>query len=180
MNFLTLIWLFPIALALHEAEEWNILQWYERNFLELPPKTNPTIRTFLVFVSMLGFVWTGFAALWNNPKAAAWILMPYLAVSLQNTLQHIYWLYRFQQYPPGLLSSTLLLGPVVIILAGKALSSDLAPAWYIAALGALQIPGLVETIKADNRLSPNFHKIHNFSVWLADRILPKPMPRPNE
>jgi len=49
MSFLTAIWLLPIALALHEAEEWNILGWEQRNFVNLPAKTNASVRTFLVF-----------------------------------------------------------------------------------------------------------------------------------
>ncbi len=46
MSFLTAIWLLPVALLLHEAEEWNILRWEQRNFVNLPAKTNVSVRTF--------------------------------------------------------------------------------------------------------------------------------------
>jgi len=56
LDFLQVVWLLPIAFALHEAEEWWILGWYERNFVDLTAKTNTSIHTFLVFASMVGFV----------------------------------------------------------------------------------------------------------------------------
>ncbi len=37
IDFLTWLWLFTIAFALHELEEWNILNWYQRNYVDLPP-----------------------------------------------------------------------------------------------------------------------------------------------
>ena len=30
-DFLQVMWFFPVAYALHEAEEWNIMRWYARN-----------------------------------------------------------------------------------------------------------------------------------------------------
>jgi hypothetical protein len=29
LDFLEALWLFPLAVALHEAEEWNLVRWYE-------------------------------------------------------------------------------------------------------------------------------------------------------
>lgn len=28
LDFLTALWLFPVPVALHEFEEWNIVRWY--------------------------------------------------------------------------------------------------------------------------------------------------------
>jgi hypothetical protein len=56
IDFLTWLWLFVIAFALHEIEEWNILRWYHRNYVDLPPSTDKTVRVWIVFVILVGVV----------------------------------------------------------------------------------------------------------------------------
>ncbi|SRR6266567_7318237 len=88
MSFLTAIWLLPVALLLHEAEEWNILRWEQRNFVNLPAKTNAGVRTFLVFFTLFGFLWTALAA-----------------GAFLNALQHLFYTLYFRQYTPGVITS---------------------------------------------------------------------------
>ena len=104
MPFLTAIWLLPFALALHEAEEWNILRWERRNFVNLPAKTHASVRTFLVFFTLFGFLWTALAALPSNPKIAAFLFLPFAAGAFLNALQHLFYMMYFRQYAQGVIT----------------------------------------------------------------------------
>jgi hypothetical protein len=73
--FRRLVWLAPIALALHEAEEWNILRWYQEFWNNVGRLSNTTIRTWLVFNRLLGFAVTGVATRFRSPRATAWIIV---------------------------------------------------------------------------------------------------------
>lgn len=66
-DYSTSVWFLPVAYALHELEEWNILGWHQRNYIDLPPPTDRTIRTFLMFATVVGFVWTAVAAIPGRP-----------------------------------------------------------------------------------------------------------------
>ncbi len=69
-----LIWILPITWALHEIEEWNIISWYQRHFVNPPEITPLSLFTLLVFSTLMGFVWTFIASLFRNSKVTAWIL----------------------------------------------------------------------------------------------------------
>jgi hypothetical protein len=163
LDFLTLIWFFPVALALHELEEWNIINWYHNNFVDLPDKTQISTRFFLVFVSLLGFVWTGIAVLCGDATIAAYILFSLVAIVFLNCLQHIYWQFLFKAYAPGILSTVFLLLPVIGILVYRALAENLIPIWYVLLLFIVIVPGFVDTLRAGNTLTPQFLRIHRFS-----------------
>lgn len=111
MSYLTAIWLLPVAMALHEVEEWNILGWEQRNFANLPAKTNTSVRTFLVFLTLFGFLWTALAAWLNNPKIAAYMILALAAGAFLNTLQHLFYTMYFRQYAPGVITSVVLYLP---------------------------------------------------------------------
>jgi hypothetical protein len=164
------IWLFVFFFAIHEAEEWNILGWYQRFFVELPPKTNKSIRTFLVSASLVGFIWAGVASISGNPVIAAWIVMPFVALVMLNALQHVLWLFYFKAYGPGAASSILLLLPMCLVLSGMAVGHALIPWWY-AALWIVPVSiGLVQTYQSGNRLSSMFRLLDKVGRSLAQRF----------
>lgn len=166
-SFSALIWLFPLALALHEAEEWYIIGWYERNFVDLPPKTDASTRTFLVFMSLLGFVWTGLALLFPDPRAGAFLLSLLAMVVLLNALQHLYWLWAFRAYAPGVITSLLFLIPLMVHFGRVALEQALLPMWYVLVLLGLVLLGLVQTVRAGNRMTASFRAMSRFGRYLA-------------
>jgi hypothetical protein len=164
------VWLLAFFFAIHEAEEWNILGWYQRYFVELPPKTNKSIRTFLVFAALVGFVWAGAASIAGDPILAAWIMMPFTALVLLNALQHVFWLFYFRAFAPGVISSVVLLLPVCLLLGGIAVDQGLIPGWY-AAIWIVPISiGLVQTYRSGNRLSSMFRVLDRVGRSLARRI----------
>ena len=114
--FSVVVWLLPLAIALHELEEWNILSWYKRHFMDLPPKTDVSTRLFLIFVSLLGLVWTAVAGWPADPRWTAFLLSPLIGVALLNALQHVYWWGAFRAWAPGSITSLTLLLPVCLLL----------------------------------------------------------------
>jgi len=170
IGFLIWLWLFAIAFALHEVEEWNILSWYQRNYVDLPPSTNKAVRVWIVFVSLIGFVWCAVATLPGNPVLAAYVFLPATAVAMQNALQHIFWLFYFKQYAPGIITSMFCLIPLGIYLAVRALSDNLVPVWYVGILLLLIIPGLVQTVKAKNRMTRQIRAIHHIGIKLDELL----------
>lgn len=167
MPFLTAIWLLPVAVALHEAEEWNILGWYHRNFVNLPAKTHASIRTFLVFLTLLGFLWTALAALPNNPTIAAFVVLPFAAGAFLNALQHLFYTLYFRQYAPGVITSVVLYLPIVGYLTARAIEENLVPVAYVVVLVLLVIIGLIQTMKAGNTFTPAFRAISQVGMALA-------------
>ena len=169
-DFLTLLWLFPIAFALHEAEEWNIMTWYRRNYPDLPPATDRTARTWIVFVSLVGFAWIGIAVLPGSPSVAAFVALPAIAVAIQNALQHVYWLFFFRQYAPGVVTSLLLLIPIGGYVVARGLQQGLVPGWYVALWAVLIAPGLIQTVQAGDEMTSAMRAIHNWGIKLSKAI----------
>jgi len=167
MPFLTAIWLFPVALALHEAEEWNILGWQQRNFVNLPAKTHASVRTVLVFVILLGFLCTALAAWPNNLTIAAFVLFPFAAIGFLNALQHLFYTMYFRQYAPGVITSVVLLLPISGYLTARAIQENLVPLVYVVVLMLLVILGLIQTMNAGNTLIPAFRAISHFGMALS-------------
>lgn len=170
LDFLTVLWLFPVAFALHEAEEWNIMKWYHRNFTDLPPATDRSARTWIVFVSLVGFVWCAVAVLPGNPAVGAFVFLPAIAIGMQNALQHIYWLFDFRQYAPGVVTSVLLLIPIVFYITVRAVQQGFAPIWYVAIWSLLILPGLVQTVKASREMTSAVRAMHMMGIKLSMRI----------
>jgi hypothetical protein len=170
LGFLRVLWLFPIAFALHEAEEWNIMKWYHRNYADLPPATDRSARTWIVFISLVGFVWVGVAVLPDSPSVAAFVSLPAIALSIQNALQHIYWLFYFRQYAPGVVTSALLLIPIGGYIVAKAVQHGYAPVWYVAIWAVLIVPGLVQTVRAGNQMTSPMRAIHDLGIKLSKMI----------
>ncbi len=170
LDFLTILWLFPIAVAIHEFEEWNIVRWYEHNFVDLPQLADKGARAWIMFSSLVGFLWTGTAVLPRNPTVAAFVLLPAFGLMLQNALQHIYYLFYFRRYAPGIVTSILLLTPTIVYLVARAVQQGYVPIWYTILLAVLLIPNLVQTVRARNTMLPLFQSIHKFGAALAKRF----------
>jgi hypothetical protein len=170
LDFLSVLWLFPIAFALHEAEEWNIMKWYHRNYANLPPATDRGARTWIVFISLVGFAWIAVAVLPGSPSVAAFVSLPAIALAIQNALQHIYWLFYFKQYAPGVVTSVLLVIPIGGYIFARAVQQGYTPVWYVALWAVLVVPGLVQTVRAGNEMTPPIRAIHNLGIKLSEMI----------
>lgn len=170
IDFLVWLWVFVFVFAVHEVEEWNILKWYQRNYVDLPPSTNKATRAWIVFVILVGSVWCAVATLPGDPVIAAYVLLPAIAIVMQNAIRHVYWQYYFKQYAPGIITAILCLIPLGIFLFIIAVWHKLVPIWYVGILSLLIIPGLVQTVKAKNRMTPQIRAIHNLGIKLAELL----------
>ena len=91
------VWLLPLAWTLHEAEEWNILDWYHAYWVKVPEATPTEMRVGLAFMSLVGVGWTAFTLLPRKPKLTAFLLLPFFTLmAAGNAVQHIYWTVAFQ------------------------------------------------------------------------------------
>ena len=170
LDFLSVLWLFPIAFALHEAEEWNIMKWYRWNYTDLPPATDRSARMWIVFISLVGFVWIAIAVLPGSPSVAAFVSLPAIALAIQNALQHVYWLFYFRQYAPGVVTSALLVIPTSVYIVARAVQQGHIPVWYVATWAVLIVPGLVQTVRAGNEMTSPMRAIHDLGIKLSKMI----------
>ncbi|MBN1146020.1 MAG: HXXEE domain-containing protein [Anaerolineales bacterium] len=170
IDFLAWLWIFVGAFALHELEEWNILHWYQRNYTDLPPSSHKAVRLWIIFVILIGVAWCAAATIPGNPVFAAYVFLPAIAVVMQNALQHIYWLIFFRQYAPGIITAAFCLIPLGIYIANRAVQENLAPIWYVGILILLIIPGLVQTVKAKNKMTKPIRAIHHIGIRLSELL----------
>jgi hypothetical protein len=169
IGFKQIIWAVPTILLLHELEEWNIKKWHEKYFTNFPHETNLSLRMWLLFLSLIGFVWTTIAFLIpNNTISAIWMYL-LIDFTLFNGLQHLGGLFKFKQFHnPGSFFAVLCGIPADIYITYRILIENLIPVWGIIVLLALIIPGIIETVKAGNKMSKIIYLASAFGIKLAD------------
>jgi hypothetical protein len=171
INFLNTVWLFFLVFVLHEIEEWNIDQFERRNFVGLPPAaTDRSARMWIAFISLVGLIWCAVAILPGNSTIGAWIILPAIALMVQNALQHVYWSFYFRQYSPGVITAALLLIPLGCYIIVRAVGQGYVPIGYAAVCAVLIVIGSAQTIKAGNKMTPLVRAINNIGIVLSDRI----------
>lgn len=171
LDFLSMLWLFLLAFIIHEIEEWNITDFERRHYVELPAiVTKRNARMWIKFICVVGIVWCTAATLPGNPKLAAYVFLPAISLAFGNALQHVYWTLHFRQYAPGVISAVLLLIPISCYLFLRAVKLGYAPLWYAVVLAALIVPGLVNTVRAGNEMTPPLRAIYKLGNWLSANL----------
>jgi Protein of unknown function with HXXEE motif len=170
IDLLTWLWVFVVIFAIHELEEWNILSWYRRNYVDLPPSTDKATRVWIIFIILVALAWCAAGTLPGNPALAAYVLLPAVAIAVQNAIQHVYWQLYFKQYAPGIITAIFGLIPIGICLFAGAVWQGLVPIWYAGVLVILIVPGLVQTVKAKNMMTPQIRAIHHLGIKLAELL----------
>jgi hypothetical protein len=92
------------------------------------------------------------------------------AITFTNALQHVYWLFYFKQYAPGVVTSVLLLIPFISYLAIRSVQQQVVPLWYVLAWLIFIALGLIQTIKAGNTMTPSIRAVHKVGESLAKRF----------
>jgi len=166
-----LVWLLPLAFALHELEEWNIIEWYQRYWSNVDPDlfTRRNSWTWLAFASALGFVWTFVATRFRNEKIVLHtVLLFFVVVVFGHTLAHIYWQFSLETYAPGVVTSALFVIPSTLWIAYRAIHERLVWLPYVVILFLLCIPQFVGAIRIGNRVPDGGIPFLVFASWLAD------------
>lgn len=171
LDFITALWLFMLMFILHELEEWNIVRWYYRHYVDLPPITARSTRTWILFIIAVGILWCLLATLPSDPSFAAYVLFPAIAITLQNALQHLWWQFSFEGYAPGIVTALLLLIPAGCGLTIWIIREDYAAPWYILLCFLVMLPGLTQTVRAGNRMTTFIRGINLLGIRLA-KLLP--------
>ena len=133
-----MLWLLAISFALHEAEEWNLVAWERAHFTPPPQFDDLAARTLLVLFALLASSFTALALRFLSPRGALLALLPlFVTLVLGNALTHVFWLFWFQGYAPGVVTSALLLAPLALCLVHRVLKERLAPRAWVFTLLAL-------------------------------------------
>ena len=138
----SLLWLLGVSFALHEAEEWNLVSWEHAHFTPPPEFNNLALRTLLVVFAFLGLSFTALCIrLLSLQGALLALLTLFVAVVLGNAFTHIFWLFYFGAYAPGVVTSALLLVPLTLYLVCRVQQERLVPRaylWVLLGLAVLQ------------------------------------------
>jgi hypothetical protein len=166
MTITFLYWSIPIILTFHELEEWNILKWYKRHFIDPPPSDNLAVRTWILFCSFIGYLWTYLSILMPNNHVTAFFMGLLILITVQNAIQHIYWQFLFHAYSPGIIFSTIGLVTGVYVIY-KETNEGYLPLWVDFILLIALIPTTIQTIRAKNTMTKSVQNVHHFGIKLA-------------
>jgi Protein of unknown function with HXXEE motif len=159
LPFRQVVWLLPIAISIHEIEELasNVDAWTRRYFID--PGFFGQIDWEVLSIG-LGFVitqvWlvTVIARIPRNPRLVAFLVLPlFVILGLANALEHIFWLFYFRAYSPGIISAVCLIIPAVVFVVFKAVRERLVPWWCVAILVVPMLRNVYETVRAGNHLT---------------------------
>ena len=165
-----LVWLLPLAFALHELEEWNILEWYQQYWTNINPElmTRRTVWTHLVWSSLFGFGWTFFATRFRRSKITLHIVLVYFTVvAFGHTFAHIYWLFDLGAYAPGIVTAAFLIIPITVYVFHRALEEKLVSGWYVALLVAISLRLPISGVRLNYRLPDEGLGMYRFASQLA-------------
>ena len=167
MNLKTIMWIVPIIFFIHEMEEWNILDWYHSTYVTPPPSTKLSCRLWLWAISIWGFLMTTIAYVIPNKSISAMVLLFLIVFTTFNGLQHIYWMFAFRKYAPGVIGSSMGIVAGDIITAGILAQHWFSPI-YVIGLYLITIPYIIQTIRAKNTLLKTFYRLHILTVKIAN------------
>jgi hypothetical protein len=131
MNFLSLMWLFPIVITLHNTEEAIWLPgWSKRAVLWHSPVTPGSFRFTVAVLTVLAFAVTGMSASSGKQTVWTYLIFGYMAAVLANVLiPHIALTVALRSYMPGVATAVLLNLPVLSLLMVLALMEGYVSGW---------------------------------------------------
>ncbi len=156
--FNKLIWLIPIVYLFHELEEWYIFEWWSNVFPDSPPLPVFAGRVWLLASSILGFILIASFSYFKNPKTVAISSLILASLPFGNGLQHLYWLFYFNCYAPGVIFASFIGIPITIYLIYRAISEKLIKKRFVLILSIYPIYVFIEVVMAGNQV-PNSMKI---------------------
>ena len=159
MNFQHLLWLFPIVVTLHNAEEAIWLPgWSKRAVLWHSPVSPGSFRFVVTVLTVLAFAFTWLSA--ESGKQTVWTYLAFgcMVVTLANVLiPHVALTVALRSYMPGVATGVVLNLPVLSLLVVMALKEGYVSGWKaaeysagVAGLLLLFIPALFKSGKALN------------------------------
>ena len=165
--FRRVVWLLPLALCLHELEEWNVRAW-EVTFFENPPVASDTaLRIVLVLISASGVLWTWVACSLPTVRATAIAtLFGFGIVTVGNSLQHLYWQTLSDGYAPGAFTSAIVCLPAMALVLWSAIRNRLIGTRHLAALSCMWLLMLVGIVQIGREMPSQIQALHRVGMQL--------------
>lgn len=168
MDPIDFIWAIPIFFGLHELEEWNILNWYKKYYVNLPGSTHFSIHLHIVFFCAAGFLLTYVAFQFRQTFLFSLIISFLSGFILYNTFQHIVWTFQLKTYSPGLASAIIAL-LVIVIVNIILIRNDMIQAPYYALI-LLFIKPAINTLRIKNEMTPEIRRVHIFFMNMENLL----------
>ena len=111
------LWLLPLGFALHELEEWRILDWYARYWTGLEPShmRPEVVHAFLLGSIAAYAVWAFIATRFASARVSAHLLLvPFVLIIYGHAFFHVGWAIVYGACDPGALTALLVLPPLAI------------------------------------------------------------------
>ena len=172
MDPINIIWALPIFFSIHEIEEWNILDWYKKYYINMPGSTEFSIHLHIIFFCALGFLLTFLAYLFHETFLFSLIISFLSGFILLNTFQHIFWTIQLKTYSPGLVTAIIFLC-VSIFVNIVLLRNNMIQKPYYAILFLIIIPA-INTLKIKNEMTPEIRRVHIFFIKIENFLKNKP------
>ncbi len=143
MDFGNLEWLFPVVIALHNAEEaiwfpaWSLGagRWY-------PPVAPRLVRFGVTVLTVLAFVVTWLSARSGRQTVWTYLAFGYMVAMLANVIPHIAASVATRSYTPGVVTAVVLNLPLLSLLVILALRNGYVSGWMAVAY-SVAVPGLL-------------------------------------
>ena len=169
--FRRIVWLLPLALGLHEADEWNIHQW-EAGFFVNPPRVSiAATRVALLSITAAGAIFTGLACMLRDARKTALLCVSIFGLVLVgNSLQHLYWSVLSSELAPGSFTSAALCLPSVFLVMWHARHQELIDRKLILGVGCVWIIMAIGISQTGRVLPEPIHHLQGFGAQVADWI----------
>ena len=136
-GFVRLAWLLPLTFTLLEAEQWNIVAYYQTHFPGGPAVSVAHARVTQFVAVLIGWLWTRAAMRARSAPRAAFAILPFAAIGLLEALLHAYGAAYFRGYFPGMVVALTVFGPASLLLARRARRDGLVSRAYVVALAVI-------------------------------------------
>jgi hypothetical protein len=147
MSYRNLMWLFPIVVTLHNAEEAIWLPgWSKRAVLWRSPVTPGSFRFAVAVLTVLAFAVTGLSAISGKQTIWTYLAFGCMVVTLANVLiPHLALTVALRSYMPGVATAVALILPVLSLLVVLAIREGYVSGWK-AAVYSVGVAGLLIAI----------------------------------
>ena len=165
-----LILLIPFIFLFHELEEWNNSSWEIANFAISDHPSLLAIRLFLLAISAFGFFIVWLATRFKNRKITAYLLVPFVSLTVLNGAQHIIWTLAFLSYSPGFIFGGLIGVPLGCYALYRFLKERSAHPLYVGLFGILVLFAAAQTILLGHQKPPLIMALYPIANWLAGLV----------
>ena len=127
-------WLLPLAFFLQEAEQWNLVAYYQSRFPGGPGLSAVHVRVAMLAAVLIVCLWTRAAMRARSAPRAAFAILPLAAIGLLEALLHAYWTAHSRGYVPGMVMALAVFGPASLLLAWRAWRDGFVSPAYVVTL----------------------------------------------